>query len=338
MPGPVGRALRSTETFGVALFFFASAFPPFDDLTSVDLTTHMLQHVLVVLAGVLVAWPRFRRSPFGSRQLFGWLSLAAAMALIVFWHLPGPWDTAVLNPGIHALEHLSFFGVGLLIGSWVTLLSDSAKIGALLTAFFGHMAYAVVLISPWNLQVYALYSLPDQVVLGWSLLLTGPLLLVGVAYVVMRNPGWLGGFSGKGTAADRRETAVDRVHFPRWTAVLMTLLLILATISYFGATAFALGGQSTVGPEGSVTVSIVETPVSWQFEPQNIHVVLGVNSTVYWVSHSLSYDTVTSKAGAFDSGPIAPGGAYAFSFSAPGVYEYYCIYHPWMTGVVTVTG
>ena len=48
-------------------------------------------------------------------------------------------------------------------------LSDSAKIGALLLAFFGHMASAVVLISPWNIRVYPLYSLDQQVTLGWIL-------------------------------------------------------------------------------------------------------------------------------------------------------------------------
>jgi plastocyanin len=87
-----------------------------------------------------------------------------------------------------------------------------------------------------------------------------------------------------------------------------------------------------------VYVTISETPVSWAYSPQSVHVVLGVNSTVEWQSRSISYDTVTSKNGEFDSGPIPPGGSYERAFVSQGTYEYYCVYHPWMVGVVVVTG
>ena len=63
----------------------------------------------------------------------------------------------------------------------------------MLSAFFGHMGYAVALISPWGTQVYALYSLPNQAILGWVLLLSGPSLAIAIAYVIARNPDWLAG-------------------------------------------------------------------------------------------------------------------------------------------------
>ena len=331
------RISFSTEVLGVLLFVFASGFPPFDDVTGVDLTMHMLQHVLIVIAGVMIAYPHLGRRLLkeGGGVWLARLALVLSVAVVVFWHFPDPWDAAVLNPAVHFLEHFSFLGVGVLCGSWLLLLSDSGKIGALMAAFFGHMGYAVALISPWGTQVYALYSLPDQALLGWILVFTGPSLLGGVAYVIARNPGWLGGFSGaKGDGAARRATLLNRASPPKWVAPLLSAFLVVVLVGYFAATAYALAGPQPAG--GGPTVYISETPVSWQYSPQQIRVVVGVNSTVTWVSRSISYDTVTGRGGAFGSGAIPPGGTFTFTFTAPGVYEYYCLYHPWMTGTVTV--
>ena len=331
----VKAAFRSTPLLGFALFLFSAAFPLFDDVSEVDLATHMLQHVLLIVSGVLVAYPLFRARAVRPRRWAAWGSLLAATSAIVYWHLPVPWDAAVLNPGIHALEHLSFFGAGLLAGSWIQQLSDSAKIGALMAAFFGHMGYAFALVAPWTGQVYSFYSVADQNIAGWALLLTGPALIVGVVYLLARNPAWLGGFSGDQPVQTRRETPVDRLRVPRWTAPALTLVLLATTLVYFGFTAVALAaGRSQM--TGATTVMISETPVSWQYSPRQISVVLGVNNTVTWKSRSISYDSVTSRTGIFDSGPIPPGGSFTFTFDSPGTYEYYCVYHPWMTGEVVV--
>ena len=83
-------------------------------------------------------------------------------------------------------------------------------------------------------------------------------------------------------------------------------------------------------------VYIAETPVSWQYSPQSIVVVIGTNNTVTWVSRSTAFDTITSDSGLFSSGSIAPGGSFRFTFEAPGTYGYHCLFHPWMTGTVTV--
>ena len=322
------------------LFALVTGLPPFDDATEIDLTLHMLQHVLIIVAGVLIAYPHLGRRLIreGRGGPIPGVALLVSAALIVFWHLPGPWDSAVLNPGIHVIEHLSFLLVGLLAGSWLLLLSDSGKIGALMAAFFGHMGYAVVLISPWNTQVYDLYALSNQVILGWVLLLTGPSLVIGVAYVIARNPDWLGGGPGsKARYVGRRETFLNRARVPKWVSLALTVVFAVALIGYFAATAYALGTAPQV-PAGSPTVYVSDTPVSWQYSPQSITVILGVNSTVTWVSHSISYDTVTDRGGSFNSGPIAPGGEFSYTFTRAGEYSYYCLYHPWMTGSVIVLG
>ena len=329
--------LFSVEFLGVVLFVFATGFPPFDDATEVDLSVHMAQHFLIVFAGILIAYPRYGRrlangGPRG--KLPPALALLASALVIVYWHLPGPWDSAVLDPAVHFVEHFSFLFVGLMCGSWILLLSDSAKIGALQAVFFGHMGYALALISPWNAQVYPLYPLSDQVILGWALLLTGPLVYIGIGYLIARNPDWLAGLTGKTGTGAKRETFLNRVRVPRWVAPSLSVAFVAALVIYFAATAFALGTAQP--PPGGTVVYINESPVSWQYSPQAIRVVMGVNATVSWVSRSISYDTVTSRDGAFGSGAIPPGGTYTHTFTSPGTYQYYCLYHPWMTGTVTV--
>jgi plastocyanin len=319
------------------LFVFSAGFPPFDDATEVDLTLHMLQHILIIFSGVLIAYPHLGRRLPGTQNA-RWpsrLALLAAGSLVVVWHFPVPWDVAVMDPAVHVVEHLSFLLVGFLAGSWLLLLSDSGKIGALMAAFFGHMGYAVALISPWNVRIYSLYSLQNQTILGWVLLLTGPFLVVGVAYVIARNPAWLGGFSGSKFAAGKRSTFLNRVNTPNWVPVLSTFVLAAILIGYFSATAYAIG-TAQGAPSGGPIVYIVESPFSWQYSPQDVTVQLGVNATVTWVSHSISYDTVTDASGGFSSGAIAPGQTFVHVFNAPGVYHYYCRFHPWMTGTVKV--
>jgi len=113
--------------------------------------------------------------------------------------------------------------------------------------------------------------------------------------------------------------------------------MIVTLTTYYAVTietVYTAAGET----KHATTVYIVETPVSWQFSPQNIRVVIGVNNTVTWVSKSISYDSATSSDGIFDSGTIQPGHTFSYTFTQPGEYDYRCTYHLWMTGSVTVLG
>lgn len=63
---------------------------------------------------------------------------------------------------------------------------------------------------------------------------------------------------------------------------------------------------------------------------------IGKGTTVTWTNNDGVPHTVTSDDGAFDSGPIAPGESYTFTFADPGVYAYHCQIHPSMTARVLV--
>jgi plastocyanin len=77
------------------------------------------------------------------------------------------------------------------------------------------------------------------------------------------------------------------------------------------------------------------------FAPDNITLVIGVNNTVTWTNNDTVHHTVTSTsvpagASSFNSGDMAPDATFTYTFTVPGVYQYDCIYHPWMVGTITV--
>ena len=73
-------------------------------------------------------------------------------------------------------------------------------------------------------------------------------------------------------------------------------------------------------------------------------VTVDVDGEVTWTNDDAAGHTITSGTpddgpdGTFDSGLFMPGGEYTFKFEEAGTYPYFCIVHPWMTGMVTVSG
>jgi len=70
------------------------------------------------------------------------------------------------------------------------------------------------------------------------------------------------------------------------------------------------------------------------FDPMIITVSSG--TTVTWYNNDTVDHTVTSTAGpaSFDSGVMAPGDTFSFTFTEAGTYDYYCTIHPSMRGQV----
>jgi plastocyanin len=70
------------------------------------------------------------------------------------------------------------------------------------------------------------------------------------------------------------------------------------------------------------------------FVPQTITIPVG--TAVRWTNKDAATHTVTSLTGAFNSGSLAQGQSFVFTFTTPGVYNYRCNPHPFMTGKVVV--
>lgn len=77
------------------------------------------------------------------------------------------------------------------------------------------------------------------------------------------------------------------------------------------------------------------------YEPAQLTITLG--RSVVWrnqgsTSHTATSGTPVSNPGTlFDSGTIAPGGGFTFTFSQPGTYVYFCRIHgAGMSGTIVV--
>jgi plastocyanin len=89
--------------------------------------------------------------------------------------------------------------------------------------------------------------------------------------------------------------------------------------------------------EGTGTVIML---VDKTFSPSELTVPVG--TTVVWKHESSLPHTVTSDTGLFDSGTLARGDTFEFTFTKAGTYPYHCKFHGdvggvGMSGVITVT-
>jgi plastocyanin len=71
-------------------------------------------------------------------------------------------------------------------------------------------------------------------------------------------------------------------------------------------------------------------------------ITINAGDTVEWVNSDTAAHTVTGgspaegPSGVFDSSLVMADAVYAFTFDDSGVYDYFCMVHPWMVGTVTV--
>jgi plastocyanin len=78
-----------------------------------------------------------------------------------------------------------------------------------------------------------------------------------------------------------------------------------------------------------------------RFDPSDVTIPVG--SEVIWSNQDKLSHTVTSgnasigADGKFNSNVLRLHDSFSYIFSQPGRYSYYCIMHPWMKGMVTVS-
>jgi plastocyanin len=109
-----------------------------------------------------------------------------------------------------------------------------------------------------------------------------------------------------------------------WLRVLGVLLVVAMA-------AFVALGTSQPARAQDTSVSIVD----FAFNPSSVTITAG--STVTWTNNGATTHTVTADDGSFDSGNLASGATYSFTFNTPGTYTYHCSIHTYMTATVVVT-
>jgi plastocyanin len=94
----------------------------------------------------------------------------------------------------------------------------------------------------------------------------------------------------------------------------------------------------------AISFPVISAPVSdskveidnFAFSPARITVKAG--TTVAWLNADDTPHTVASSSKLFKSKVLDTDGSFSFTFTTPGMYEYFCSLHPYMTGTVVVEG
>jgi len=98
-----------------------------------------------------------------------------------------------------------------------------------------------------------------------------------------------------------------------------------------GSTGTAVtAATAVVAADGSIRVGID----NFAFAPKTLTVVSGAK--VVWTNHDDVPHTVTSRTKQFASIALDTDEQFAYQFTAPGTYEYFCAIHPVMTARIIV--
>src|SRR6266545_6102832 len=105
---------------------------------------------------------------------------------------------------------------------------------------------------------------------------------------------------------------------------------ILALVSLIAL--FALTPLAGAAPRAAETKTV--TIKDFEFAPKEL--TINVGDTVKWENDGPSTHSATSTNGVFDSGAIAAGEDFSFTFTTAGTFNYACKFHDIMQGTITV--
>jgi quinohemoprotein ethanol dehydrogenase len=74
----------------------------------------------------------------------------------------------------------------------------------------------------------------------------------------------------------------------------------------------------------------------FEFQYGTFGVAVPPGTSITWTNQGPTVHTTTSDNQVWDSGDLAVGQSFSFTFQDPGVYWYFCRPHPWMRGTITV--
>lgn len=114
-------------------------------------------------------------------------------------------------------------------------------------------------------------------------------------------------------------------------AILFCLTACVAIVVLYACSKSGGGyGNNGGGNNNGNSVSIK----NFAFSVGSLSVSTGTKVT--WTNNDATTHTVTADDGSFDSGNIAPGGAYSQTFSTAGTFAYHCSIHTNMKAKVVV--
>jgi plastocyanin len=121
-------------------------------------------------------------------------------------------------------------------------------------------------------------------------------------------------------------------------AAISILVLSLAGCASAGSTAATTAKEITAVAASATTTAAVKNEISIKanaFSPDNLNIKVG--DTVTWINNDSYAHTIKAAKGEFDSGNMASGTKFSFTFDKEGTYDYICGIHTFMTGKIIVT-
>lgn len=134
-------------------------------------------------------------------------------------------------------------------------------------------------------------------------------------------------------------TAIKRI-------LIISLFLMVLFATGFGIACYSSAptttpvttpGPAKEPPSGTppATPSTIEVAIEgFAFKPAEINIPAG--STITWYNEDSATHTVTARDKTFDSGSLSRQGTFSYTFDKNNTFEYYCQFHPSMTGKVIV--
>ena len=120
-----------------------------------------------------------------------------------------------------------------------------------------------------------------------------------------------------------------------------SLFVLLAVFSIIAITPLAFADHPKIDINMVVGSSNVGCETNNMcYMPYNA--ALGIGGEAVWHNVDTMPHTVSSGTpaegfdGVFDSSLVPAGGMFSYKFEEAGTYDYFCMVHPWMTGIVTV--
>jgi plastocyanin len=115
-------------------------------------------------------------------------------------------------------------------------------------------------------------------------------------------------------------------------------VIVVIVIAYFGIRSlYKSNYNSPVSTSSTSSTAVATASVNisnFAFDPNDISVTKG--QTVTFTNNDSTTHTVTSDTGVFNSGNLAPGKTFSYTFNDTGTFSYHCSIHTMMTGKVEV--
>ena len=115
-----------------------------------------------------------------------------------------------------------------------------------------------------------------------------------------------------------------------WGAALTVGVFLTWLVSVPGP----IAAQDTPPPPEAAATTPQVTIAQATFGPTTLTIRVG--TTVTWANHDGDLHSVASAQGLFASPGLDPGDTFAYRFTAPGTYPYFCALHPHMKGTILV--